>query len=148
MDGLLRIHRLYGELLGAHDARRLADVGERIAFALFEQGNFGRRERFAVLPVMMFAAARFVFADLLLEPVAHEVDRGEHRGGPFFGLDEEMPKVEHDVDDLIGALGAHGHVRIEDPVIDVVVEMPDLFFGVLTQRIGDVEVLAFDEYLH
>ncbi|HEY7979846.1 MAG TPA: hypothetical protein VID19_00060 [Candidatus Eremiobacteraceae bacterium] len=39
-------------------------------------------------------------------------------------------------------------MRIEDAVIDVVVEMADLLFGVFSQRIGDVEIFASDEYLH
>jgi hypothetical protein len=97
---------------------------------------------------MTLAAACLVFPDLLFEPVTDKIDGRVHGRRTLFGLDEKVPEVEHDVDDLIVALGAQGDVRVEDAVIYVVIEMADLLFSVLPQGIGDAKILSFDKYLH
>src|ERR1700680_12984 len=88
-----------------------------------------------------------VLANLLLETVADKVDRSVHIGRALFCLDEKMFQVENDVHNLQLALHAQRHVCIDD-LVEVVCDVADLLFCVASQRRGDLEVPAFDVYLH
>ena len=91
--------------------------------------------------------ARLHLLDVMLEPVAHQIDRLIDAFTAFFRFDQAMRQVKRHIDDAHLALGAQRHVSLKNPIV-MARKAVELLLDVLAQLIRDSQIPASDIDFH